>query len=88
MYRFLIFTNGVIIQWGMISNTTLSEITVVLPISYKENYLAIVSDWSSPDYGDVVYAPGVRYNNKTTSSFTVNFNKNVPRGFGYITVGF
>ena len=78
-----------IIQWGMLSNTGLSETTVVLPISYKENYLAIVSDWSSPGHGDVVYAPGVRYNNnKTTSSFTVNFNKNVPRGFGYITVGF
>lgn len=77
-----------IIQWGMISNTTLYGITVVLPISYKENYSAIVSDWSSPDDGEVVYAPGVRYNNKTASSFTVDFNKNVPRGFGYITVGF
>ena len=72
----------------MISNTTLREITVVLPISYKENYLAIVSDWSRLGYGDVVYAPGVRYNNKTASSFTVDFNKNTPRDFGYITVGF
>ena len=77
-----------IIQWGMLSNTGLSETTVVLPISYKENYLAIVSDWSSPGLGDVVYAPGVRYHTKTASSFTVDFNKNVSRGFGYITVGF
>lgn len=82
------FTNGMIIQWGLLSNTTLSEITVVLPISYNESYSAIVSDWSSPNYGDSVYALGVRYNNKTVSSFTVDFYKKVPRGFGYITVGF
>lgn len=77
-----------IIQWGLLSNTTLSEITVVLPISYNESYSAIVSDWSNPNYGDSVYAPGVRYNNKTVSSFTVDFYKKLPRGFGYITVGF
>ena len=76
------------IQWGLIVNSTLREITVVLPISYNESYIAIVSDWSNPNDEDRVYAPGVRYNTKTVSSFTVDFYKKIPRGFGYITVGF
>ncbi len=82
-------SNGIIIQWGTIVNTTQTSMKINLALSYTtKNYSVVASDWSSPTVSPYVVPCGVYYNNNTTSSFNINFANNQKRGFGWISIGY
>ena len=88
MFCVLVINNGLILQWGILANTTQQKISLKFPISFNSTaYSVVTNDWSSPTVSPYVIPSGVYYNNRTKTTIQVNFATNFPRGFGWIGVG-